>query len=138
MQPQLKARILRPVVRTKIADTATITSTTIINTDGGSIGLSFSAAEVAAGSLLIGTVQPGARIDKVAIIVDAGFDNGTQFTVGDDNAHARLMAVSENAPNIAGRFAADVDHEYVTETEIKFYLAAGMPSKGSGQVVIYF
>lgn len=138
VQPQLKARIGRSVVRTKIADTATITSTTHIHTGGGSIGVQFTAAEIISGSVSIGSVQTGARIDRVALIVDEAFDGAAQFTVGDDGAPARLMAPAQNAPGVVGRYTTDADYEYTVETDVKLYLAAGMPFVGAGQVVIYF
>lgn len=137
IQPRVSARIHELVFRVKLAETATITSTTNIHTGGGSIGASFVAGDLAAGSLLIGTVQPGTRIDRVALHIDQPFDGSIQLTVGDDAAQARLMAAAENAPGVTGRYAADVDHEYTAETDIKLYLAAGLPSVGAGQVIIY-
>lgn len=104
---------------------------------GGSIGISFTAADLAGGVLAIGTVQPGVRVDRVAVVIDEAFDGGTQLTVGDAEAQARLMAAAENDPGVAGKYTADVDHEYSAETTINLYLAAGTPVTGSGQVIIY-
>lgn len=100
----------------------------------GVIRVSFSHTDFAGGQLSIGSVPAGLTVYNARLKINTAFDTG-QITIGDAGATARIMAVSDNMPAIAGDYIAETDEKYITETELFLYFAGG-PVAGDGEAVI--
>jgi len=89
------------------------------------------------GSVLAGTVPAGYRAVDSVVEIDVGFDAGTQITVGDAVAQARLQAIVDNDPSVAGAYETDNNEKYASDTAISVYFPAGNPTVGVGRAIIY-
>ena len=99
---------------------------------------SFTFVDVALGApLLLGTVPAGVAVSETAVKIGAAFDGGTEISVGDAAAMARLMNKKNNKPEKVGDYKTDNDFRYTVSTEIYVYFPAGTPTQGAAEVFVY-
>jgi hypothetical protein len=103
-----------------------------------SFTISFGFGDFAGGSKSIGVVPGNIIISKLVLRVISPFNNGSEITVGDDIAQGRLMVIADNFPDNVGRYSAEPDYLYSSDTEIKMYFPNGTPDQGSGEVIVNF
>lgn len=89
------------------------------------------------GPISLGFVAAGHLVNKTIIDIESPFDGGTQITVGDSVAQARLQAIGDNFPEYANFYEVNNSYEYDTTTEIFVFFPAGTPTTGNGRVIIY-
>lgn len=97
----------------------------------------FDHSDVAGGSVVIGNVPGGKRVQHCDLQIDVAFDGGTTITVGDATAQGRIMTATDNDPGFVARYHEEPDHEYLTTTELRVWFPSGAPTVGSGTAVLY-
>ena len=98
----------------------------------------FSFVDVVPGnSILLGIAPAGVAVPETTIKITAEFDGGTEISVGDAGAYARLMNKKNNKPHKLGQYKTDNDYLYVAETPIYVYFISGNPTQGAGEVFVY-
>ena len=109
---------------------------TINNYTGGKLEIPFTHEDWSLGSKKIGTATGGMRVEKCAVIVDEVFNEGT-IVIGDAGAHGRLMVAADIKLAEEKRFHTEPDELYEEDTDLYVYFETGLPSSGSGTIIIY-
>ena len=89
------------------------------------------------GPIKIGTVRSGHVVRNTVVRIDTAFDGGSEMTVGDMLAQARLQAVSDNQPEFVNHWNVNNAYEYTTTTDIYLFFPNGTPAQGVGRIYVF-
>jgi hypothetical protein len=93
--------------------------------------------DVGGGSKSLGTIKSGQVVGEVALKILTSFDGGTQITIGDAAAQGRLMTIAQNSPADVEDYENDPNYQYTSQTELFVYFPGGIPTQGSGLIIVY-
>lgn len=98
----------------------------------------FTFADLATGSLSIGTSLAGAVVSECTLDVVTPFTAGTTFTIGDSSVVDSLCGVDDTDPTLVCSYKKFLNSLLAGPTEFKVYLTTGTPIAGSGSIIVYF
>jgi len=87
---------------------------------------------------LVGEIGAARHIHTILCEIITAFDAGILLTIGDTDAHGRLMASAEIATQIALTYEGQPHYAYAESTDLYLYLEAGTPTHGAGVITVYY
>ena len=99
--------------------------------------LPFTFADHPSGSLPIGPIPAGSVVEHVMLEVDVPFDNAPTCTVGDAIAQGRFLAAADSSLAIADQYFVTSGYAYGVATPVAIYFGGGVPTVGSGRVIVF-
>lgn len=87
---------------------------------------------------LIGVIGAARQIHTILCAITDTFDPGVRLTVGDTDAHGRLLSGADICPQIILTYEGQPHYAYPANTNLYLYVEAGTPTQGAGVVTIYY
>lgn len=113
--------------------------TLVVTGTGGKIEKTFDYTEIGElGIIEIGTLPLGAMAESCVIEVLSEFNDDVTMTVGDPEAHARLMTVYDNQPETIGTCKTSPYKDYPEGGQINLYFPTFEPTQGSAKVIVTY
>lgn len=114
------------------ADSAASDSGTLVSTFDYTVGT---------GSVILGNISSGSKVQSVTITVNTAFDDaGAEITVGDAGLTTRLITADESDLTDAYAYESQPNHVYTaaTDTQILAYLSTSGGSAGNVTVTVSY
>ena len=87
---------------------------------------------------LIGVIGAARHIHTILCDITDAFAEGVLLTIGDADAHGRLLSGADMLPQIALTYEGQPHYAYAETTNLYLYVEAGTPTHGAGVITVYY